>query len=425
LLDIDERLLFARLAVFTGGSRLDAAESVCGGDGLLTGLSALVDNNLLRQEEEPDGEPRFTMLESIRAYALERLEELDDVEDVRRRCAEHFLERAERIRNAVRTERDVDWPALDRDLDNFRSAVDWWTTTRDDETVVRMVHALTPFWFAGRLTIESAGWSAEALDRSRALSVPLQARAAGSVTMSAWRLNDVARAREFSERALQLHRDVGDSYEVGWALVMRAIVSQLEQDFAGAAGFEDEAVAIFQRLNAQKPLMIVEHNRGIDAIASGRYDEARVRLAESLSAARALGSNENIANCLCDLGVLALYEERLEEAAALFRESLELARLTALHPIIAYSLRGLGCALARQDQRAAAARLLGAAEAVFERIGSDVEPFAVSAFAAARTLAEESRTNEELAAAWAHGRAMSESDAVDAALATIADTAPL
>jgi predicted ATPase/class 3 adenylate cyclase len=425
LLGIGERLLFARLAVFTGGCKLDAAEAVCGGEDLLTGLSALVDDNLLRQEEEPDGEPRFTMLETIRAYALERLEELDDGEDVRRRHAEHFLERAEHIRDIVRTEPDADWPSLVRDLDNFRSAVDWWSTTTDDEAFVRIVYAVTLLWHAGGHFTESARWSDEALERSQALSLSLQARAAGSVAVSAWRLNDVARAHEFSERALRLHRDVGDTYEVAWALIVRAIVAQLEHDFDGAAKFEDEAVTILRKMNARKPLMIVEHNRGVDAIASGRYDEARARLAESLSTARALGSNENIANDLCDLGVLALYEERRADAVALFRESLEFARPAGFRLIVAYSLRGLGCALATQGQPAVAATFLGAAEALFERIGSDVEPYAAAAFDVTRTLAEERLTNDAVAAAWAHGRAMSESDAIDAGLATVTDTAAL
>src|SRR5262245_41105184 len=74
LLDPEERLLFARLAVFHGGCTLEAADAVCGGEGLLAGLATLVDDNLLRQEEQDDGEPRFTMLETIRAYARERLE---------------------------------------------------------------------------------------------------------------------------------------------------------------------------------------------------------------------------------------------------------------------------------------------------------------------------------------------------------------
>ena len=108
LLGPDEQALFARLAVFVGGCTLEAAEAVCGGDGLLTGLSTLIDNSLLRQEEQPDGEPRFTMLETIRAYALERLEASGEAEEIRRRHAEHFLAVAEQI--------GPDWRKGDVDL---------------------------------------------------------------------------------------------------------------------------------------------------------------------------------------------------------------------------------------------------------------------------------------------------------------------
>ena len=97
LLGPDEQTLFARLAVFVGGCTLEAAEAVCGGAGILTGLATLIDNSLLRQEEQADGEPRFTMLESIRAYALERLEASGEADEIRRRHAEHFLSLADRI----------------------------------------------------------------------------------------------------------------------------------------------------------------------------------------------------------------------------------------------------------------------------------------------------------------------------------------
>jgi len=128
LLGSDEQTLFARLAVFAGGCTLDAAENVCGSGGLLTLLSALIDNNLLRQVEQTDGEPRFTMLETIRAYALERLAEIDDADALRRRHSEYFVGLAEQITDEERNAADVDWPAFERELDNFRTALDRVTT---------------------------------------------------------------------------------------------------------------------------------------------------------------------------------------------------------------------------------------------------------------------------------------------------------
>src|SRR5262249_8323546 len=118
-----ERTLFARLAVFQGGCTLDAAETVCGADGLLDGLAALVDGNLLRQEEQADGEPRFAMLETIRAYALERLEASEESELITRRLVEWLTEIAEIFDAEAELSRAPSIEQLQRELDNIRAAI--------------------------------------------------------------------------------------------------------------------------------------------------------------------------------------------------------------------------------------------------------------------------------------------------------------
>src|SRR5438128_10491170 len=137
-------MLFARLAVFAGGCTLEAAESVCETRGVLTGISTLIDNNLLRQEEQPDGEPRFTMLETIRAYAIARLGQSGDAEHVRNRHAEYFLALAEQIDADEHVLPDVDWLRYERELDNFRSALAWLEAHQDAERTVRLAASI-PF----------------------------------------------------------------------------------------------------------------------------------------------------------------------------------------------------------------------------------------------------------------------------------------
>ena len=112
LLGPTEQTLLARLSVFAGGFTLEAAEAVCGADGLLAGLSSLIDNNLLRQDEQPGGEPRFTLLETIRAYALERLDELGEREEATRRHADYFCILAERFDREALALATVDWAGL-------------------------------------------------------------------------------------------------------------------------------------------------------------------------------------------------------------------------------------------------------------------------------------------------------------------------
>jgi hypothetical protein len=118
---------------------------------------------------------------------------------------------------------------------------------------------------------------------------------------------------------------------------------------------------------------------------------------------------------------VALYERRPEEALHLFAESLELARQTGWHMSIAWNLGGLGCALATLEEPDVAARLLGAAEALHERLGQPLEPWAARVYADRSAPVRERLGEAELAAAWAAGRALSETDATAYALMTVAD----
>jgi len=274
LLGPDEQALFTRLAVFSGGCTLDAAEAVCGSDGLLTGLSTLIDNNLLRQQEQPDGEPRFTLLETIRAYGVERLDAGGEADELRRRHSAFFLTTAERIEEVDRTA-DVDWHALERDLDNFRSALEWLRTAGDDELTVRLATGLGEFWHTTGHLSEGTRWLDEALDLANGLPPSLQAWTADRAAELAWRRQDFERARELADRALALFRELGDDYHVAWNLGALSVVAHLSGDHVDARTLADEAIDIFRALGDKKGPLILGHNQALSALALGDYVRAR------------------------------------------------------------------------------------------------------------------------------------------------------
>jgi len=149
LLPQAERELFARLGVFVGGSRLDAAEALCGAIEIdvLDGLQSLVEKSLLRQRPDADGEPRFWMLETIREYALGLLDEAGTLAEARRAHAELFLELAERVDFESRTgDQAALFDQLDADNANLRAAVDWAEETSDADLLLRLATALWGFW---------------------------------------------------------------------------------------------------------------------------------------------------------------------------------------------------------------------------------------------------------------------------------------
>jgi len=169
LLDPDEQTLFARLAVFSGGCTFEAAEAICAAAGelgldVLDGLDSLTQKSLLRPDEGDDGESRFTMLETIREYGLDRLDATGDAAMVRRTHAGYFLTLAEKAEPELTGPDQVAWlNRLNAEHDNFRSALGWLEQADGAETRLRIVAALWRFWWMHGHLAEGRGWLDRAL----------------------------------------------------------------------------------------------------------------------------------------------------------------------------------------------------------------------------------------------------------------------
>ena len=143
LLTEDEQRLFARLAVFAGGSTLESAEAVCAAD--LDTLESLVDKSLVRVRQAN----RFWMLETIREYAVERLEDSGEAEILQRRHAEYFLELGEEAELNTRVYSGEWIQRLEPEHDNLRTALDHLAASGENEHVLRLAGALSEFWHEG------------------------------------------------------------------------------------------------------------------------------------------------------------------------------------------------------------------------------------------------------------------------------------
>jgi predicted ATPase/class 3 adenylate cyclase len=144
LLDEGEQLLFARLAVFAGGRTLEAIEAICDAEGDLPvdafdGISSLVDKSLLRQEEGPNGEPRFVMLETVHEFAREKLGQSAEAEEIKRVHAEYFLNLAEEAYPELRGPDQLEWlERLEAEHDNMRAALSWALDRKEVELALRL-----------------------------------------------------------------------------------------------------------------------------------------------------------------------------------------------------------------------------------------------------------------------------------------------
>ena len=425
LLGPDEQTLFTRLAVFAGGCTLEAAEAVCGDGGLLTTLSTLIDNNLLVQEEQPDGEPRFTMLETIHAYAFELLGDGAEADALRRRHTDYFIAFAELIGYHERSSLDIDWPMFERELDNFRSVLDRLEAAGDTELAVRLVAALSDLWQTTGRHGEANRWLHWALGNDADVSPSLQARVQLGAASLAWRHSELDRARALAEQALELFREENDQMHVGWALGNLAITESIAGNFREADAFAAEAEQIFRDAGHQHGTLTQTHNRALAAIAEGDYARARPLLEQSLAQAERMGSDQHAGNALCDLGILDLYERRYEHAAPLFAHALESALRTGWRINVVYSLRGLAATAAAGGGLETAARLLAASDVIDEEIGEQIQGYAARIFAETATQVHDRLGEPSIAAAYAEGRAMSQADAVAYALAAVPERTPL
>ena len=169
LLDEGEQLLFGRLAVFSGGRTLEAIEAICDAEGDLPveafeGISSLLDKSLLRQEEGPNGEPRFVMLETVHEFAREKLEDSAEAQEIKRAHAEYFLILAEEAYPELRGPDQLEWlERLEVEHDNMRAALTWASERKVVEVALRLGGALWWFWMARGYHSEGRRWLEEAL----------------------------------------------------------------------------------------------------------------------------------------------------------------------------------------------------------------------------------------------------------------------
>jgi predicted ATPase/class 3 adenylate cyclase len=422
MLEPADRALFASFSVFVGGASFEAVEAVCGaaiegGDGFDT-LASLVDKSLIRQADTPTGEPRFSMLNTIREYAAERLAEEGDPEAVRARHADWFLamvvEAAPRLMDPNKR---LHLDALEREHDNLRAATTWATDQGRAETALRLGAGLWRFW-------QMRGYLAEGRERlERALALPeaaghpdarqLALEAAGGVAY--WQ-GDGPASQDFYTRSLELARQSGSAeaeanalYNLSFAVMYNAEGPTPELARVKAL----EALEIYRRIGDRageaRTLWALSNVDWASNVWSGEaVDYAR----RALVAFRELDDRFQVAWATYTLALFAIRERNVEEAVAGLSEALEI--FAAAGDVSGYVLVIDAVALLANitGDIKAAARLSGAVSELERRSGTGLNPVNRDVM---EWRPEELRANSETADAWNAGSLLTPSEAVDAA----------
>jgi tetratricopeptide repeat protein len=465
LLGAGEQTLFRRLGVFAGGGTLEAAEAVCNWAGdlpleVLDGLASLMDKSLLRQAEEmaPRGypEPRFTMLATIRAYALEQLERSGELNDVQQQHAAYYLALAEQTGDRLAIEQD-----------NVRAALQWGLE-HDADAGLHLAGTLPVFWQQRGDLTEGRSWLQALLDRVAALPElhgeaarrrqVAQAKALMGLSRTAVGQGDSAAGLAAGEASVRLYRELRDRRGLGFALAWLGFVAMSRDDMALADHTLAEAVALARESSdtltlafalgvrstvllitrgdvaaaraageesvrlaraAGSPWYIAQSLLGLARIVAsiGQWDEARVRCREAVGLFSAMGDRQIVNMAHSQLAHIERGAGNLDAARRLYQQSIVVWQDLGQHAAVAHQLECFAFIARAQDQLPRAARLSGAAEALRETLGTPMTGFERMEYDREVAELRGQMDTEAYASNWAAGRAMSLEQAIAYALA--------
>ena len=351
LLNPELQTLFRRLAIFPAGFTMDAATAVCPSparpapdprpaDGrtdrddsashrVQSGLTALADQSLLEQQSEPEGEPRFHMLEITREYAQEQLDAAGELPAVSRMFAEYFLDRTEKITGLKDPSGRQVWvDKLHREYPNIKSAIQWTIDQREGELGLRYIAALWNYWKFCGSQAEGRRITQTILEQTADFHRPIRAHVQ---RLAGWLAHDV---RDYTamlgsfQASLDLSEALHDRVGVGLARQGLGELAQLRGHWDPARGHIQASLELFRELDDRLQIAWSVDMLGRIEFSQGRLTQAENLFQEGLDHFRAINSQSAAAVALSHLGQAVFYQGGFDRSRALFAESLALSAET-------------------------------------------------------------------------------------------------
>ena len=381
LLSEPEQVVFGRLSVFAAGCTLESAEAVAAGDVIqkhkvLNLLSRLADKSLVVGGTAKDGRTRYRMLEPVRQYALDRLEDSHQADAVRRRHAEFFLALAEESELNLKGRQQWEWlERLDQEHGNFRAALSWTLESAEPELTSRIGGALGAFWDQRGYISEGRRWLEAALAaEGYADPGPSTAKALTWAAWLAWEQGDYDVSEALNEAALELYRELGDEAALAQALYNSGVALMYQARFEQASPQLEEAATLSQALGDRAGLARTLNPRSLVALSRHDYGRAATLAEESMTTTREVGDDYGRLLSMCVGSLVCLHRGDKQRARSLLVDGLELSRQRGIGRITVYYLE-CASALASLEGRAVHSALLwGAAETLRETVDTSYSP---------------------------------------------------
>ncbi len=429
LLAPDVAEVFRRMSVFAGGCDLDALAAVAAPDhghvahaDPLQLAADLLDVSLITVTEGADGEPRVGMLETIRQYALERLEQAGDLDGTQRRHAEHCAALAEQMREGLNgPEHLASLDRLEAEQDNLRAALAWSLGTPaaelagDDRRAaigLRLVQALAPFWYQHGHAVEGRQWLQRAMDLASANAGAPLARIAHGLAILLDEQGEPDAARPLFERSLAIWRDLDDQDQQARTLNSLGITHHYLGHPEEARFLLEESIAISREIGSAFRLAAALSSLGQVESGAGNYERATQVLREALTLDQKQGDMFGVAIDLQSLALVSLRAGRARDAHDLLSGALGYVASAGHTGLLANVLELSAAIAAGLGDALRAARLAGAAEAIRQQAGMPITPSDAATLerflAPARSTVASQAWDAELAA----GRTLTEQEAI-------------
>jgi predicted ATPase len=383
LLDQAERRLFRRFSVFADGCSFEGAQVVCEAEP--DGLQSLLDKSLVRRRDV-EGGSRYWMLETIRDFARERLEEADESPGIGLRHAHYYATVADAGDLATSALEGSTWlEDAQRELDNVRAAIDYARAGGRDELSLRLVAGMWPYWYWRGSTTEGRDLLSTTLASSTARPSAAEAKALWGLAALAALQGDLETAGAAAGRLQLQAQERGDQTSVALALNMFGYVTAMDGNVMKAEKCFEEALRIARTVEDGYLIQVVASNLGDIALQQDQPNRAGTFFEESLRFARARRDLGASALVLLNLGLLRLRLDDLSGARQAYHDGLAIARDLALRDLVDLALEGIAAATAADGDPGLAARLLGVVVKRRQESGAILEPNEM----AARQKAEE------------------------------------
>ncbi|WP_287127742.1 AAA family ATPase [Candidatus Cyanaurora vandensis] len=412
LLTPHEQALFTQLGVFWGGASLAAIAQVCQEPDVETGLQALLDKSLIRQRADHQGEPRYFMLQILQEYAQARCPEPDEL---KRRHAHYFAQLARRAQTELAGSNQRFWLAyLAEESANLR-AVLTWCLAHDPDLGLQIAGDCWLFWEVRSLLSEGQYWLTQLL--ARTVSAPSQGRA--QVLNITGRLaifqGDFRQAQVWFQQGLALCRELDYRRGKAFALANLGALAWYQGDYPRGQQLGEEGLALAIAIQDRWLEGAARNTLGLVALAQGDIASAQRQNETSLNIYQELQDRWSMAILLWSLGGVATALGDYPRARDCYQRGLLLHRELQNEWGLAHKLAGLGQVALFEGDPVRAARLLGAAETLGERLGTPPAQIAAQAFLMAVQHVQ-AALGDSFQTLWEEGCALNATQAVDYAL---------